>query len=264
MRRGFTLMEVLVVVVILGTLAAILFPVFAQSRGAAERASCLANQRELALASVMYQRDHDDTLYPYGYWSDRAYVTWWGDLQTGDPTQGLLYPYTKSGRIRGCPGAYDLPNLPPHTFTMGYGVNFRLFFEYPPEGGPQIGFRTVSGSEVERPAETLLSADAANWDGDRRFAVGMPWLLGDAWSSHLQARHAGGRANVTWLDGHATTERLYFHVARLGVGTASVSPEELRAYHLGDLLKYPREDPYAPINGVLDQYYFLLQKPAGT
>lgn len=256
-------MEVLVVVVIIGTLAAILFPVFAQARGAALKTSCLTNQKELALASVLYQKDNDDTFFPYGYTDDKGYVTWWGDLGTGDPTRGFLYPYTKSGYIRGCPSAVDLPNASPHTYTMGYGMNFRLFYRYPPEN-EVIGFRTTTGSEIERPSETLLSADAAYWDSERRYAIGMPWLLGDAWSSHLHARHAGERANVTWADGHATTEKLYYHVARLGTGDWGVNPEKLREYRMGDLLKFPRENPYSPVNSVIDQFYFLLEKPAGT
>lgn len=263
MRRAFTLMELLVVVVILGTLAAILFPVFAQARGAAEKTSCLTNQKELALASVMYQKDNDDTLFPYGYNDDKGYVTWWGDLMTGEAARGLLYPYTKSGRIRGCPTASDLPNLPPHTYTMGYGMNFRLFFRYPPDSSEAV-FRTMSGSEIERPAETLLSADAAFWDETRHGAVGMPWVLSDSWSSHLHARHAGERANVTWTDGHATTEKLYYHVVRLGEGTWGVNPEELRDFQLGDLLKFPRENPNSSVNSARDQFYFLMDKPEGT
>ncbi|MGV3617608.1 MAG: type II secretion system protein [Fimbriimonas sp.] len=262
MRRAFTLTEILVVVVIIGTLAAILFPVFAQARGAAEKTSCLSNQKELALASLMYQKDNDDTLYPYGYWDGQGYVTWWGDMETGDPARGLLYPYTKSGRIRGCPSASDLPNLPPHSFTMGYGVNFRLFFRYPPDPAP-VEFRTSSSSDIERPAETLLAADSAYW-APGIGAVGMPWLLGDSWSSHLHARHAGERANVTWVDGHVTSERLYYHVAPLGTGESKVSAEELRSYRMGDLLKFPRENPYADTNSIRDQFYFLLKKPDGT
>jgi prepilin-type processing-associated H-X9-DG protein len=256
-------MELMIVVVILGTLAAILFPVFAQARGAAEKTSCLINQKELALASVMYTKDNDDTFFPYGYSDYRGYVTWWGDLITGEPTRGLLYPYTKSGRIRGCPSAVDLPNMPPHTYTMGYGMNFRLFYRYPPDSA-EPGFRATTGSEVERPAETLLSADSAYWDETRNGAVGMPWVLADGWSSHLHARHAGERANVTWTDGHASTEKLYYHIVALGEGPWSVQPEQLRDFQLGDLLKFPRENPYAPVNSFRDQFYFLLDKPEGT
>lgn len=262
MKRAFTLTEMLVVVVIIGTLAAILFPVFAQARGAAEKTSCLTNQKELALACMMYQEDNDDMLFPYGYSDDRGYITWWGDLMTGDATRGFLYPYTKSGRIRGCPSAIDLPNMPPHTYTMGYGMNFRLFFRYPPDA-MVVGFRTPTGSEIERPVETLLAADAAYWDGGRNGAVGMPWVLADSWSSHLHARHAGERANVTWMDGHATTEKLYFHTVRLGDQDWGVEPENLRDFQMGDLLKFPKEDPHASVNSIRDQFYFLLDKPEG-
>ena len=42
-RKGFTLIELLVVIAIIAILAAILFPVFAQAREQARKASCLSN-----------------------------------------------------------------------------------------------------------------------------------------------------------------------------------------------------------------------------
>ncbi|RYG33175.1 prepilin-type N-terminal cleavage/methylation domain-containing protein, partial [bacterium] len=236
MKRAFTMIELLVVVVILGLLAALIFPMFAQARGAAYKASCLSNSREIALASVMYMQDNDDRLFPYGYYEGAKYRTWWGDLNTGEPEAAFIFPYTKSGAIRGCPSARDLPNDAPHTYTMGYGMNFRLFYRYPPEREP-IGFRTVSGGEIQRPAETVLGGDSGRWDPIRNSVITTPFTLGDSSSYHFHARHAGDRANVTWLDGHASSPALYFHTASLGTGDNTVDPETLRIYRLGDLLK---------------------------
>lgn len=261
MRKGFSFIELMAVTTIVGLVACILFPVFAKSKGAAEKASCLANLKELSLASLIYAQDHDDRFFPFGYSAGKDYLTWWGDLSTGDPKRGFLYPYTKSGRIRGCPAALDLPNIAPFTFTMGYGMNFRLFYSYFPE--PAKGFRTTNSSEIERPGETLLTGDSAAWDRNRKMAVGSAWLFGDSWNSHLHARHAGNLANVAWLDGHATSHRLYYHVAVLGRGRFTVEPDDLKAFRLGDLLKYPRESPEASINSQRDQFYFLLRKPSG-
>ncbi len=60
-RRGFTLIELLVVIAIIAILAAILFPVFAKAREKARQSSCLNNQRQIAVAILMWVQDHDET-----------------------------------------------------------------------------------------------------------------------------------------------------------------------------------------------------------
>jgi prepilin-type N-terminal cleavage/methylation domain-containing protein/prepilin-type processing-associated H-X9-DG protein len=60
--RGFTLIELLVVIAIIAILAAILFPVFAKAREKARQSSCLNNQRQIAVAILMYAQDHDEEL----------------------------------------------------------------------------------------------------------------------------------------------------------------------------------------------------------
>jgi len=59
-RNGFTLIELLVVIAIIAILAAILFPVFAQAREKARQATCLSNQKQIALALLMYNQDYDE------------------------------------------------------------------------------------------------------------------------------------------------------------------------------------------------------------
>jgi prepilin-type N-terminal cleavage/methylation domain-containing protein/prepilin-type processing-associated H-X9-DG protein len=61
-RRGFTLIELLVVIAIIAILAAILFPVFAKAREKARQSSCLNNQRQIAVAILMYAQDHDEEM----------------------------------------------------------------------------------------------------------------------------------------------------------------------------------------------------------
>jgi prepilin-type N-terminal cleavage/methylation domain-containing protein/prepilin-type processing-associated H-X9-DG protein len=61
-KRGFTLIELLVVIAIIAILAAILFPVFAKAREKARQSSCLNNQRQIAVAILMYAQDHDEML----------------------------------------------------------------------------------------------------------------------------------------------------------------------------------------------------------
>lgn len=67
MRRAFTLIELLVVIAIIAILAAILFPVFAQAKAAAKKASCMSNQRQLGIALSMYMTDHDDMCFFFAH-----------------------------------------------------------------------------------------------------------------------------------------------------------------------------------------------------
>src|SRR5262245_45063190 len=62
-RTAFTLIELLVVIAIIAILAAILFPVFAQAREAARKASCQSNMKQIATALMMYAQDYDETFF---------------------------------------------------------------------------------------------------------------------------------------------------------------------------------------------------------
>jgi len=84
--RGFSLVELSVVIAIIGILAAILFPVFAQTREAARRASCQANLHQIGLALHLYAQDHDGRFPPRHH-----------DLRP------LVRPYLNSVSVFACP-----------------------------------------------------------------------------------------------------------------------------------------------------------------
>jgi len=70
---GFTLVELLVVISIIGVLVAILVPVLAKARESARVTTCINNQRQIAAALLMWAQDHDEMLPP----ADTA----WQDLE---------------------------------------------------------------------------------------------------------------------------------------------------------------------------------------
>ena len=87
MRRckGFTLIELLVVIAIIAILAAILFPVFARAREKARQASCLSNEKQLALGLLMYCQDYDE------------------QMPASDDWATVIYPYIRNSEILNCP-----------------------------------------------------------------------------------------------------------------------------------------------------------------
>jgi len=84
---GFTLLEMLVVVAVIGILAALVMPALARARARADAITCLNNTRQLVMAVVLYVDDHDGGL-PYNMVLDgnsyRSNLNWANNVMTRD------------------------------------------------------------------------------------------------------------------------------------------------------------------------------------
>jgi prepilin-type N-terminal cleavage/methylation domain-containing protein/prepilin-type processing-associated H-X9-DG protein len=118
-RSGFTLIELLVVIAIIAILAAVLLPVLAKAQQRAQRAYCINNLHQLALAWIMYCDDNNANLPPNGDTSVQNINTWvkgklsWDTLLGPNPDNysitnlysSLLGPYASHQvGIYKCPG----------------------------------------------------------------------------------------------------------------------------------------------------------------
>jgi len=101
-RRGFTLIELIVVIAIIAALAAILFPVFASAREKARQVTCASNEKQLGLAFLQYVQDNDERL-PQGTWVRFNDQGTGSSQNEGVGWAGQLYSYVKSTKVFSCP-----------------------------------------------------------------------------------------------------------------------------------------------------------------
>jgi len=110
-RRGFTLIELLVVIAIIAILAAILFPVFAQARESARKASCQSNLKQIGGAIAMYVQDYDETFMLNDGANSVTFQAWTQPPDTRGPATAArlsvwtsaINPYVKNWKVFGCP-----------------------------------------------------------------------------------------------------------------------------------------------------------------
>lgn len=94
MRRAFTLIELVVVVAIIGALAALLLPAVQTARGAARRISCANHLRQLGLASLHYEAAEKH--FPPGLTTHHSYAP---DGFHGNTCFAFLLPYLEQTAI---------------------------------------------------------------------------------------------------------------------------------------------------------------------
>jgi prepilin-type N-terminal cleavage/methylation domain-containing protein len=148
MMKGFTLVELLIVIAIISIVAALLFPVFAAAKSASNQALCTSNLRQLGMGVNLYENDLDDQL-PWSYsWDDNSI---WATA-----VNPYIHAYFKnSAGLWSCPVS--------GTFGQAYATNCQVIgmIDTRTQMPIETAFETTLNSSVlQTPSSTILAGDA--------------------------------------------------------------------------------------------------------
>ena len=230
---GFTLVELLVVVAIIGMLLMLLFPGLRAAMEAGRETQCRSNVHQLALAVAAYDADTGEL--PNGfrwvgsckehnnaghYWERSAITNAFG---SDEKNKGLLlWPYVKAFPVYGCPKAQKMNKThlgAARSYTMSFSFANRTFASDVPEA-----IRVDKLSKIRFP-DHLAIVTEENWfnwmgiDGRRITVVELndgrtcPYhsvsanvrgdVVGASWRDGIGSYHRRESSIMSFADGHA-------------------------------------------------------------
>ena len=221
-KRAFTLIELLTVIAIIGILAGILIPTVGKVRASARNSKCMANLRQIGVASNLYAAEN------------KTFPTTTANI----PWPNRLLPYFSSQTLRlsnntvsnlyapidvvMCPSITIPPPPDAVGFPRSYSANPRIIFSS--SAAANANRAPVRPAAIPRPSGVVLFADAcqsqsttgntgssldnlsisdAPTEAKTLLADG-PDADGIANSGHLRFRH-GGRVQTVFVDGSVQT-----------------------------------------------------------
>lgn len=204
MRKGFTLIEMLVVVAIIALLLSILLPSMAAARAQARQAVCASNLRGMALGIRMYAQESNDWLPtaepplrefpdPRHWFMDASVLKRMDTPLRKNEDDDLLGP-PENGTILICPDHKE-PARWRNGAALTYGLSYGMNGTWGLGGRPDHHCRRRM-TEFIRESETMVFMDS--WGEEAAPGIVLYRMCP---KDNIQFRHRG-RANVVFLDGH--------------------------------------------------------------
>ncbi|HXW77386.1 MAG TPA: prepilin-type N-terminal cleavage/methylation domain-containing protein [Candidatus Eremiobacteraceae bacterium] len=113
-QKGFTLIELMIVIAIIAILAAILIPNFLHARAEAQTAGCEGNEKQIATAMEEYAVDHNGTYGSGGQVTSTLLGTLYLGVTPSDPVSTSKYTVNTTA---GSYGSYQITDAGGHDTT---------------------------------------------------------------------------------------------------------------------------------------------------
>lgn len=221
MKRGFTLVELLVAVAVVAVLAALLLPATIQSGHQSWQVVCMNNLRQINLCVRMYLDDQNNSSPGNTNAVRSPFVSWTAYRSLVGSYAGLKGAPSADDRMFACPADsfyYDLGRngasyVPQpmhaqagHAFTS-YAYNAGEFSTPPRSNAPpavkDLGIAGQRLENVPHPARTVLLAEVPAFSP-------YSWHQPKPPFSRENARFAGAKDVVCFVDGHVSYVKMYY------------------------------------------------------
>ena len=228
-RSGFTLVELLVVLGVIGLLAGLLLPALAQARLRGQSAQAMNNLRQLGLAWLLYADDHGGRLPPNRAGADAgksadtaSWVGGWLDYRArldnvdtsllidpvARPNAGFLGPYLQTAGVFRDPADRSQVQIFGKTFNRVRTVSMNLFMHGGtiwPAGNQDYRIFTRL-DDLVRPSPTMtwvMMTEQPQSINDGWFAVDMTRTI----EFDFPATFYNGANHIVFADGHVESHR---------------------------------------------------------